>query len=952
LEQTADPTRGRSRSRRSRTQQRLKRTLTVALFTAALAASVFSDTAGQSEGDSGRITGRVIDAETGRGLVGANVAVAGTGIGTLSGIDGRYLLVGVPTTGSLSLSASFLGYGEKTVAGVRVSPSSALSLDLALAPSALALRGVTVTVSGERGTVSRALDEQRTAVGVISAVTSEQISRSPDGDAAAAIQRVSGVSVQDGRFVFIRGLGERYTTTSLNGTRIPSPEPERKMVPLDLFPAGLLQSITTSKTFTPNFPGDFSGGQVDIRTREFPATREFVYSYSAGFNTGVTGKTMTAAPTSGGEWLAMATDPRTIPGVLANRGTFDGVGQQDYNEIVRSFRNSWSVDRETALPSISMSASVGGTDPLLDRQVGYLASATYALSQDVQLDQVRAVAIPGAGGTTMEASRYEGTLGRTNVLWGGLLNLGTMLGTDHRLSLNASYNRSAENDGRRERGVDENTGAELRIDRLRYVERGVFSGQLQGEHQLGRQHRLDWSLGSSTVTREEPDRSEVVYLIERDASGRELPPAWALSGNEVAVRTFADLTERAQEGSANYRLSLGASDRPLDLVFGGLVRYTVRDADNRAWSVQSLGQNPLTADRSLREQAPEQIFGDVFTDPDDSVFSVVPIAQGGSYHASDQLYASYGMVEWTPADRLQVVAGARLEHSVVDLSALSTDGRHYSASPSYTDILPSLTLNFGLTDSHSLRFSASQTLARPEYREIAPIQYREVIGGENTRGNADLRRTLIRNADLRWEFYPDLDEVVSVALFAKSFVDPIERIYLATSGTAINTFVNAEGAENYGVEVEVRKGLGVLGRAFEPFGIFGNGTLMRSEIRIGNDGLASTTNPERPMLGQAPYVLNAGLSYTGTRSATSATLLYNVVGKRIVAAAGAPLPDVYEMARPSLDLSLRFPLFGNLSGQLDAKNLLDSPHRVEQGSVLREYYRSGRTFTVGFTLRQ
>jgi TonB-dependent receptor len=385
---------------------------------------------------------------------------------------------------------------------------------------------------------------------------------------------------------------------------------------------------------------------------------------------------------------------------------------------------------------------------------------------------------------------------------------------------------------------------------------------------------------------------------------------------------------------------------------GGLGRYTDRAADNRAWSVQSLNLNPLTEDRSLRELPPEQIFGEAFTNPEDDVFTVVSIAQGGSYAAREYVGAGYAMAEWAITPRLQLVTGARVEHSRLDLEAIATDRKQYGANPSYTDVLPSLTLNFAANGNHNLRFSVSRTLARPEYREVAPIQYREVIGGENTRGNADLRRTLIQNVDLRWEFYPAPDEVLSVGVFAKRFQDPIERIYLASSGTALTTFVNAAGAENYGVELEVRKGLGALGTMLDPITVFSNVTLMRSDIRIGNDGLASTTNPERAMIGQAPYVINGGLTYTRAEIGTSATVLYNRVGKRIVAAAGFPLPDVYELPRPSLDLSLQFPLFANLSGKIDAKNLLDSPHQVEQGEVVREYYRSGRAFSVGVALRR
>ncbi len=933
---------------RTRAPRRALRATLVVALSVVITALCLPETA---QAQDARVFGRVTDAQTGQGLPGAQVVVEGTQRGTLSGADGRFMITALEG-GQVNLVVSYLGYDEGRVAGVSVGSEGASALEIALTPAAVAIEGVTITVAGQRGTISRALEDQRNAAGVISAITSEQMSRSPDGNAAAAVQRLSGVSVQDGKHVSVRGLGERYTTTSLNGRRIPSPDPEKKVVPLDLFPSGLLQSITTSKTFTPNLSGDFSGGQVDIRTREFPAQRQVTYSYSAGFTQGVTGRTMLAAPSAGGEWLAFGSEPRQVPGVLDRPGLLENAGQSDFNDIVRSFRNRWGVASETAMPAGSFSMSMGGTDPLFGRPIGYLASATYSIDQSARRELVRAIALPGPGGEAVEASRYEGTLGRTSVLWGGLLNLGTTFGDDHRVSMIASYNRSADNDGRRERGVNESTGADIRIDRLQYVERGVFSGQLQGEHSVGLRQSFDWSLAASSVTRREPDRSEVVYLIDRNASGEELPPAWALTGNEVAVRTFADLRESALEATANHRISFGSDTRPLELRFGASARRTERDADNRAWSVQSIGSNPLTRDRSLREKAPEEIFGDAFTSPGDSVFSVVPIAQGGSYRAEDQLLAGYGMVEWSVTPGVQLITGARIERSDLELDAISTLRQEYHAEPGYTDLLPALALNLDLTDRQSLRFSLSRTVARPEYREIAPVQYREVIGGENTRGNAELRRTLISNADVRWEFYPERDELLSIALFAKSFDDPIERISLATSGTVINTFVNAAGAQNYGLELEARKGLGFLGDRFEPLGVFANATLMRSEIEIGNEGLASTTNPSRPMLGQAPYVLNAGISYADLTGDTSATLLYNVVGERIVAAAGAPLPDVYEKPRPSLDLSLRFPLSATLSAKIDASNLLDAPHLIEQGDVTREQYRTGRSLSVGVTLRR
>jgi hypothetical protein len=241
----------------------------------------------------GRITGRVVDAKTGAGLTDVGVQVAGTATGTLTGVDGRFNLPTVDA-GTVSLTVRRLGYAPKTITGVVVAAGRTTEQDVALSTATVQLVTVTTTASAERGSVNAALDQQRTATGIVNAITREQIARSPDADAAAAVSRVSGVTVQDGKYVFVRGLGERYTTASLNGARIPSPEPERKVVPLDLFPSGLLQSVTTSKTFTPDLQGDFSGAQVDITTREFPAQPQWSLALSSGFNTLATGATCCA----------------------------------------------------------------------------------------------------------------------------------------------------------------------------------------------------------------------------------------------------------------------------------------------------------------------------------------------------------------------------------------------------------------------------------------------------------------------------------------------------------------------------------------------------------------------------------------------------------------------------------------------------------------------------------
>lgn len=880
----------------------------------------------------GRIVGRVIDAASGQGLTDVAIQVVGTTLGAQSGVDGRYVINRVPA-GTVTLQARRIGFTPKTITGLMLEANGGLEQDITLGAAAITLEAQVVSAEAERGTVNQALDEQRNATGIVTTMTREQISRSPDSDAAQAVQRVSGVTVQDGKYVFVRGLGERYTTTSLNGARLPSPEPERRVVPLDMFPAGLLQAITTQKNFTPDQPGDFSGALVDIRTREFPLSRQLTYAASATYNTVATGGSLPMAPATGLEWLGFGGGERGVPGPVAGTD-LQNPQPGAYLGMINSFRNAWSPSIQSGVPGGSFSATLGGNDLVLGRQLGYVGSLSYSHAAEARSNEVRAHADPTAG--IREVDRFEGSTGRTSVLWGGLVNLSTMLGTNSRITLNNSYNRTADNEARSEVGLSENLGTVLHIDRLRFVERSVRSNQLAGEHQLNLANRLSWSLTSSGVTRTEPDRSE--FVRAESPTGQ----LYWLDSPEAAVRTFGDLAESNYNAQLDHSWSFGGPALPHQLKVGGLFRYTDRSATNDAYSIQALY---LPVDQ--RSLPPEQIFDGRFTQGEQYGFRVSPIAQGGSYDATEQVGAGYAMLEYAFGERVKLIGGARVERTATAVTAQPTIGQAVFTNPIYTDLLPSLAANVKLTETQNLRLSASQTLSRPEYRELAEVQYRDVIGGENVLGNPDLQRTLIQNADMRWEWYPDAGELLSVGLFAKRFQDPIERVFLATSGTRMVTFVNARAANNVGVELEARKNLGFVADVLMPLTAFSNVTLMRSRIELGSDPRVSAE--ERPMMGQAPYVVNAGLTYADDDGGVSATILYNRMGRRIVAASQQPLPTTYEEARDVLDLSMRFPLMGGLSGKLDAKNLLNAPYLQTQGPVTRESYLVGRSFGFGLS---
>lgn len=881
----------------------------------------------------GRLFGQIRDAATGQPLPGAQIVVGDGPRGVVAGVEGRFQVDRVPV-GTISIQVLLLGYAPHTVTDIEVAATGVTRVDVLMERQALELGGITVSAEVERGSAVAMVSEQRAAEGVVNAISAEQIARSPDGDAAAAVRRVSGVTVQDGKYVFVRGLGERYTTSSLNGTRIPSPEPERKIVPLDLFPSGLLQAISTAKTFTPDQPGDFSGGNVDIRTPTFPARTTWSFSISSGWEAEATGQTLFQAPAAGREWLASGVGPRRIPDAAANYSGSASRGDE-VNQVVNAFRPVWSVREGSGRLPLSLGSSVGGSAPFLGQTLGYLASLTYGTSESARVEESRARI--GTGDVPIDA--YTGSSGTSSVLWGGIANVAALLGTHSQLHLNNTYNRSADNTARREVGTDENTQATVQVDRMTYVERVVRSHQLRGEHQLGMRHRVDWSANLSAVSRSEPDRSEFVTWLDPEV------PVW-FNDFEGAVRTFGSLEEDTREASARYEFSFGENrGNPHRIRVGGALRATDRDTRSQGFRIQSFDWAP----NDPRWQAPpEEFFDGRNAGPGDAVFLLSRELSGGRYSASDELSAAFAMAEVNVLERLRLIGGARVERYTLTVNAENQLGQPSVVERDYTDLLPALSAVVTLTEGQQLRLAASRTLARPEYRELAPITYREVLGGEQVIGNAELERTLIENYDLRWEWYPGPGEVISLGFFAKRFDRPVEERYLARSGTDTRTFVNAASATNEGVELEVSAGLGRFGEALAPLSAFTNLTVMRSRVNTGNEA-----DVERPMVGQAPFVANTGLTWSAPREGWSGTLLHNVVGKRIVnaRASGATVSDVVERPRHMVDLSLRFPLPGAASGKIDLKNLLDAPVEVRQGTIVRNSYRTGRSVSAGVSWR-
>jgi TonB-dependent receptor len=660
-----------------------------------------------------------------------------------------------------------------------------------------------------------------------------------------------------------------------------------------------------------------------------------------GVNAAITGKTVLRAPTVGREWLASAGAERAMPRLARDAGDLTGATLADINAIVASFRNAWSAVPGTGAPAGSMSMSFGGEDPLLGLPIGYVGSLTYSTGPETRADEQRAVAVVGTDGTRPQ-NEYTGSSTRTSVLWGGLLNLSTRLGGGSKISLNNLYDRSGENEATHYQGGNEEFSYDFDLTRLTFTERSLRSNQLAGQHLLGGRHHVEWSATLSGVTRNEPDRSDIVYVATRDPKTSALTPSYWFGAPRTATRTFSALDEYSRDFRASTRLTVGPPSREFAVKFGGSYRRTERDADSRAFDIIN-----FTLDEAARSGAAETIFDGANAAA--GRLGLFINANGGRYEASDDNAAGFIQLEIPISGAVKLVGGARAERAQLRVNSLSPQGVPAAASLDDTDVLPALTVNVAINDRQNLRLSASQTLSRPEYRELSPVSHFDVLGGLVLTGNPDLTRSLIQNADIRWEWFPNPGEVISIGAFAKRFQDPIERVVKGTTGALTLGFVNAEAAHNYGIEFEVRGSLADLTGFLTPFTVFGNATLMRSEITPGNTDVSALTSANRPMVGQAGYVLNAGLGYVHPTQDISVTVLYNVVGRRIHEAGALPLPDSYEEARHVVDVALRLPLVNGLSMKLDGKNLLDSPFEVTQGQVTRHKYRSGRTFSAGFS---
>ena len=873
---------------------------------------------------SGKISGKVVDQESGEVVIGANVVVEGTMRGAATDIEGKYLIANVEP-GTYTLVISAVSYSKRRIAEVRVEEGKQTDLDVALNPEAVQGEEVVIEAKVQLSYESAMLAKQKKAGMISDAVSAEQMKRTPDATSSDALKRLTGISIVDNKFVFVRGVTDRYNQTMLNGTSVTSTDADKKSFSFDMVPANLLENTVVIKSATPDLPGDFTGGLVQLNTLDFPETSVLRVSVASAYNSITTSQEVLSSMGGKTDWL----------GVDDGSRSFQENGSNNM-ALVRLLPNNWAPRSFRAPTNLSVSLSYGGAIENIDGsngQLGFITAGSYRSSFQKNEKLINDVAL----------GRYNtGTKDEFSVLLSALANVSYKFGGTNKVSFKNSYSQTAEDHVSRFRSEDLNTSLENMYTIVNWNQRSLYSGQLTGEHTLTMLGNvsLDWRASLSTSKKEVPDRKEVTF--------------YRLLGN--TNDKFEAATNQRSWSTLNDRNTTAGLDVTIPLDHFKLKTGILTESKKTNYQIRYFN---VRADYSGGASS------DLTTLPLERIYSADNFGSGkflfdesskasDTYDASQTLVAGFVMAD-VPfemfREKFRFVGGARLEHSnqLVDVPrTLVPGGPVETAGLKNSDFLPSANLTYAVNDFTNLRFAYSNSVNRPEFRELSPTGFYDFIKYELVAGNPNLRRSLAKNYDVRVELFPGIGELIAVSYFKKEIADAIEERLVQTA-TRTRSWFNSDFALNSGWEFEVRKSLSFLGGYFGNFSVTGNYTLIRSTVEFvqttGNSEATTSTISHRPMQGQSPYMVNVSLLFVEPTLGTSINILYNKLGRRLDAV-GFLASDIYEEPRDQVDLSLSQPMWTGLEAKLTVKNLDNRQRILTRDDILFERTTTGTTYSL------
>lgn len=919
------------------------------------------------------ISGKITDGSTGDIMRSVTVELLtkdkqSTKKGAYSDVTGKYTIKKVQQ-GVYSLRFRYVGYETKLIENVEVPTGKNVTVNVTLSPETKKSEEVVVTARANKESKEAVLAQRKNSAQVSDGVGQEEIAKLPDGDAGQALKRITGVTVVGDKFVYVRGVSERYNNTTLNGAALTSTEPDKKAFAFDMFPSEFLQSANVIKSFTPDMPGNFAGGLVQLNTIDFPQGFAFKVGLSSAYNDNVSLKSGAFQTYSGGatDWLASDDGTRALVSGMPSTSTEldnlirragnpeadNGAAAREWIALGRSFNSGvWKQDAIAAPVNTGTSISYSNLFDIADNDFGIIASANY--SNGYNINQIGRAGLSGAGN---EQYNYAGSVSTRSMGWGGLFNMAYKLGGHSTVSFKNIYNQSADDEVVVLQGNDYNQDRERRFYSAQFVEKSLYSGQVAGQHNLPGDILTEWNGGFSRSTRNEPDLRRLRYSRQNNNElfSADVPSETAKGDGTVAGRFFSDLIDNAYTAGLNITIPVSTAK----IKTGALLERRDREFGARSFTIiQSKSIFPDVDPEGINLTAsPDKLF-----DSTNFRANGLGIAEDSKksdqYAADEQLNAGYAMVDMPFSigdENFRIITGVRVENNTQRLPAVYTgDNQLISIERNTTDILPALNLIWKTSENTNVRISGSQTLTRPNLREFAPFAFFDFQRQARVQGNTDLQRALIWNFDARYEYFPRPGEVLSVSTFYKSFQNAIEETILPSSGNPVFSFQNASGtALNYGIEFELRKQLGFIAEDLENLGASVNVSLINSEVNVRQGNL----NDTRPMWGQSPYSINLGLFYQHPDIGTQVNVGYNRSGERIIQVGllgsyDFANPHVYEQPRDVVDISLSQPIIAGLEARLVVRDVLNQELIWLQGGRNVASNLRGRTlnFSIGFKL--
>lgn len=879
------------------------------------------------------IVGRVIDESLHEGAIEAPVIVVGTNHRTRTDLDGNFALELPPGTYTLRSYQGGLQPARVENVVVREGQSTRVEIILRSTPRARP-QEVVVTARAQTGTIAGNLQQRRDSANVSDGVSAQEIQRSPDQNASDAIRRVVGASIVGGQYAYIRGLGGRYVNVTLNGMPLPPLDPDVPGVQLDLFPSALLNSLNIVKTFSPDLPGDFAGGQLQIATREFPSRLTVNVTLSGGGDSLTHTGSVLGYAGGATDFLGVDDGTRRLPGTVPSVTRASESSTLTASQLAamsRAFANRWNITRSAAVPNLQAGVSVGDTVRIAGRPLGFLLSLSYQLNTRRQVEDVATVGNEGDANNPRYVRRNEfdrernPAWGQENTtetaLWGALASLNLQPVPNHELSLTAMWNQSSSDFTNYRTGFLESASDTVAERQMRFVQRSLFFAQLAGDHREmgGSAHlRARWQLFTNVADRYEPDTRVMQYI-----TGGVAPTL--INDRSATFRLFQDLDQVEVGGSADVQTTLL---RGFVVRAGAMVRYAARRFDLRRFTVQD--RRPDASQRRL--ESPESYFAPgAFND---DFFLEEGTEPPDGYRGDQLLGAPFVRADLTLlGDRLRLMAGARLEvfrQKLEQRSRYATPNSVFPDPTERTDLnpLPAVSATWALSRAMNLRLAYGSTVARPILRELASVPYFDFVRTRLVYGLASLRSTTVHSADLRWEWFLGASELLAASVFYKHFDAPIEqRLELNNANVS---FYNADSAETFGGELEARIGLGRFAQALDFIQLGANVTLSYSRVAV------DPTRPgvERPLVGQSPVLVNVNLALGREGFPLSAMLFYNAYGARVEDVGRAGIPDIYQDPFHQLDAVVNWELRPGLQLRLTARNLASQAVVLRQGDIV------------------